>query len=567
MADRRRLDGEALRAAQAAAGVAAWSWTCPDRLSWGPGSSEVLGMPSTALPATLRSALRLIQPGDRKAFLRAIRAHPAGPDPLVRSLRFQAGGGAFRPLQGRCNRLLPAVEPRVGWAGTLHVERPAPSSSSSGDVDPLTGAATLPRFREDLRRAIARARRRGEIVAVLLLDLDRFGRVNERHGHEIGDIVLRQVADRLALRLREQDAIARVGGDKFLIRVDEVESARAAAGIARRILGALEEPLRAGEGSVSLTARAGISLFPLDGEDAPELLRHAEAAIHEAPGASIRFYSRAAARRHEREGELEAALRTSIDDGSFEVLYQPKVQHPEGRPVGLEALLRFAHPAGEPVPAPTVIELAERSGLIGRLGQAIFRRVCRDAVRLHRETGSDARIFTNFSPLQMENPDWHREVVAILTETGTDPRRIGIEITESLFLQNRTALVRALTGLAARGVEISLDDFGTGYSSLGYLTRLPLHELKIDRSFVTGLTAATPGSREVAGLLIILGRTLDLRIVAEGVENEEQLEILQSMGCRIIQGYYYSRPQPLETLMDSFARGRIRPALDGAARC
>jgi diguanylate cyclase (GGDEF)-like protein len=455
---------------------------------------------------------------------------------------------------------------------------PHPAAAAGGEeLDSLTGVATLPRFRDELRRAVARARRRGEIIAVLLLDLDRFGRVNERHGHEVGDRVLRQVAERLTRSLRDHDAVARVdgveesqrpvsrvGGDKFLVRVDEVASSRAAAGIARRILRALEDPFRVGDASVSLTARAGISLFPLDGDDAPELLRHAEAAIHDAPGASIRFFSRAAAVRHERESDLEEALRAAIDGDTFGLLYQPKVRHPEGAPIGLEALLRFSHPALGPVPAPTVVDLAERCGLIGRLGGAIFRRVCRDAARLRRETGSDARIFTNFSPRQLESPDWHREVRAILEETGVDPRSTGIEITESLFLQHRASLVRALKGLAARGVEISLDDFGTGYSSLSYLTRLPLHELKIDRSFVTGLTGSRPGSREVAGLLIILGRTLELRIVAEGVETDEQVDILQAMGCRTIQGYYYARPQPLDDLMDAFARGRIAPARGGA---
>jgi len=247
-------------------------------------------------------------------------------------------------------------------------------------------------------------------------------------------------------------------------------------------------------------------------------------------------------------------------------MYQPKVRHPDGRPTGLEALLRYTHPTQGPVPATTVIELAERSGIIERLGAAIFRRVCRDATRLHRETGCDARIFTNFSPRQMEKPEWRREVAAILEETQVDPRRVGIEITESLFLQNRASLVRALTVLAGRGVEISLDDFGTGYSSLGYLTRLPLHELKIDRSFVQGLTSQGHGSREIAGLIIILGRTLELRVVAEGVETEEQLDVLQSMGCRTIQGFYYARPQPLEDLMESLTSGRIRPAGGGVAR-
>jgi diguanylate cyclase (GGDEF)-like protein len=489
----------------------------------------------------------------------------------VRSLRWTTGDGAERAFQGRANRLLDGSGLAEGWAGTLQIQagRDAPPAG----VDPLTGAGTLSRFRDELRRALARARRRGEITAVLLLDLDRFGRINERHGHEAGDRILRRVADRLTRSVREQDAIARVdgvadaggpvsrmGGDKFLVRLEEVTSTRAAAAIAGRILGALEEPFDVDGIAVTLTARAGISLFPLDAEDASQALRHAEAAIQDAPGASIRFYSRAAAARHERESQLEEGLRAAVRDDGFDLHYQPKVRHPDGRPVGLEALLRFTHPDQGPVPAAEAIELAERSGFIEKLGAAIFRRVCRDAARLHRETGCDARIFTNFSPRQMETPEWRREVAAILDETGVDPRRVGIEITESLFLQNRASLVRALKGLALRGVEISLDDFGTGYSSLGYLTRLPLHELKIDRSFVRGLSAEGPGSREIAGLIIILGRTLELRVVAEGVETEEQLEVLQAMGCRTVQGFYYARPQPLEDLMESLASGSIRPA-------
>jgi EAL domain-containing protein (putative c-di-GMP-specific phosphodiesterase class I) len=320
--------------------------------------------------------------------------------------------------------------------------------------------------------------------------------------------------------------------------------------------------MRVDGATVSLSAHAGLSLYPTDGLEPSDLLRNAEAAIHhDSDGAPkrIRFFSKSLAIRHRRELDLEDSVKKAIEADSFGIAYQPKVLLPSGKPVGFEALLRYEHPEHGPIPPPTVIEMAERTGLIEDLGHAIFRRVCRDAKRARRETGVRIRFSTNVSPRQLEKRDWSARVERILEETGVDPSLVGIEITESLLVEDRGYVVEELERLASLGMEISLDDFGTGYSHLGYLTRLPLHELKIDRSFVAKLSSDQTHSNEVAGLVVMLGRSLEMRVVAEGAESKEQVEILRSMGCHAVQGYYFARPRPLETFFDDIRIGRIAP--------
>ncbi|MEZ5066094.1 MAG: bifunctional diguanylate cyclase/phosphodiesterase [bacterium] len=454
----------------------------------------------------------------------------------------------------------------------------AASNAAGGDTsefDPLTGVFTLSAFRRDVRNAVGRARRSGRTVAVAILDFDRFAHVNEVHGHDVGDRILRESARRLSTTLRDTDtvarfhpehcAVSRVGGDRFAALLEGLGDSQSAGVITRRMIDALEEPFEIDDVEIRLSARAGVSLYPHDGLDTSALLRNAEAAASREPRsapadsatpAGIRFFSAEVARHHRQELELERSLRAATVDDTFGLEYQPKIALRDESIVGFEALLRHRH-EGKPVPAQEVIALAERTNLIRDLGLAIFRRVCVDAERLRAATGRSVRLFTNFSPRQMESPHWLTDVLGVLDATGVDTSLVGIEITETVFLKDHATITRSLERLAERGLEISLDDFGTGYSSLSYLTRLPLHELKIDRSFIAGISDSRQESREIAGLIVTLGRTLDLRVVAEGTEDEPQLDLLRAIGCTAAQGYFYARPRPLETFFVELRRGRL----------
>lgn len=440
------------------------------------------------------------------------------------------------------------------------------------DIDSVTGLATLSRLRPHVEQAISRGRRFRFKVAVALLDLERFGRINEQHGHEQGDRVLAVVAGRLKQTVRDydsvgravpEDSVSRLGGDKFLVVLEGIQEPRDAAIVVERILTELGKPIEVATGSITLSARAGISLFPDDGLEATDLLKAAEGAIHHAEThvgtERIRFFSREVAQRHRDDVDLERVLRDAIAEDTFDLAYQPRVSLARGEATSFEALLRYNHPDLGPVSPVRVISLAERTGLIHELGAAIFRRVCRDAIRLRKGTGKSPRLFTNFSPRQLEMEEWAHLVETTISETGVDPKWIGMEITESVLLEQSQGLVKSLERFRDLGVEIALDDFGTGYSHLGYLPKLPLHEIKIDRSFVKDIADDDPKNREVAGLVVILGRSLGLEVVAEGAETEEQVGLLHAMGCHSVQGFWYARPAPLESFFEAVRRGRIVP--------
>ncbi|MCA9753927.1 MAG: EAL domain-containing protein, partial [Gemmatimonadetes bacterium] len=362
----------------------------------------------------------------------------------------------------------------------LRAATPDDPGADPSAFDPLTGVFTLAAFRRDVRSAVGRARRSGRTVAVVILDFDRFAHVNEVHGHDAGDRVLREAARRLSVTLRDTDtvarfhpdhcAVSRVGGDRFAALLEGLGDSQSAGVITRRLIDALEEPFEIDDAEIRLSARAGVSLYPHDGLDTSALLRNAEAAASREPRsapadsatpASIRFFSAEVARHHRLELELERSLRAATVDDTFGLEYQPKIALRDESIVGFEALLRHRH-EGKPVPAQDVIALAERTNLIRDLGLAIFRRVCVDAERLRSATGRSVRVFTNFSPRQMESPHWLTDVLGVLDATGVDPSLVGIEITETVFLKDHATITRSLERLAERGLEISLDDFGTG---------------------------------------------------------------------------------------------------------
>ena len=406
--------------------------------------------------------------------------------------------------------------------------------------DPLTGLPNRLHFVERLGRELARADQRRERVAVLFLDLDRFKVVNDSLGHSAGDRLLVAVADRLSATMGPNDVVARFGGDEFTILCHDVTSEETVELIAERISQAIARPVALMEGEVFVTASIGIALSG-GGNDSPEtLLRNADAAMYRA---KERGRDRAelfdAAEHHRAVDDLRTgnALHRAIERGEMRVHYQPMISLETGALFGFEALIRWEHPERGLVPPMEFVPLAEETGLIVPLGVWALEQACRQAVRWH-EAAPDMPLLSmsvNLSPRQLAEPALPNEVARVLHDTRIQPSALWLEITESTLMRDAESALSALGALQALGLHLAVDDFGTGYSSLAYLQQLPVDSLKIDRAFVSG-------SHALAETLVQLARSLKLRSIAEGIEEEAQLEHLRALGCERGQGYLFSPP-------------------------
>ncbi|MBW7902675.1 MAG: EAL domain-containing protein [Rhodocyclaceae bacterium] len=432
--------------------------------------------------------------------------------------------------------------------------------------DSLTGLPNRALLLDRIERAIARGKR-GAPGALLFVDLDRFKLINDSDGHDFGDRVLVEVAARLRAAARGGDTVARLGGDEFVLLVENLPGDDAAAGvadIAARVLAALDAPMRAAEREIPLGASLGIALYPKDGDDAATLLRHADAALYRAKEAGrggYRFFSagmndEARARLH-----LQSELKRALELGRIEVHYQPQVDLADGRITGFEALARWFHPELGAIPPDRFIPLAEETGLILPLGEAVLRAACRQAAAWAAR-GRPLPVAVNLSPRQLRSPTLPETIAAILAETRCEPAWIELEITESAAMADPAAAQAALGRLRGMGLSIAIDDFGTGHSSLARLTRLPVDKLKIDRSFIPAAPDA-PQSREDAAVvvaIVALGRQLGLRVIAEGVESGRQRDWLAAIGCHQGQGWLFGRPQPADAALAASAAPDARRA-------
>lgn len=423
--------------------------------------------------------------------------------------------------------------------------------------DPLTGLANRRCFIERLDESLRENGRHGERLAVLFIDLDQFKQVNDSLGHGVGDELLVSVAARLSEHVRLIDMLARLGGDEFICLMEAVRSEDEVEMLAREILGAFEQPFKLGDHELFLTAAVGISLFPGDGDSVLDLMRNADTAMYRAKAqgrGNFHFYTPEMTRDAQVRIRMENLLRRALDNGELSVHLQPQVETQSGRLVGAEALVRWNSPElGEVMPM-SFIPMAEDSGLIVGLGNWVLRETCRQFVQW-RESGFELpQVSVNLSVKQLERPEFIDVLERILDETGMDPTRLKLELTESVVMAvgDSFALLERLREL---GISLALDDFGTGYSSLSYLKMLPIQQLKIDASFVEGIGRNT-GDEAIIRTVMELARSLGFEVVAEGVETEGQAAFLAQLGCEQLQGYLHGRAvAPAEFR----ARWSIRP--------
>jgi Amt family ammonium transporter len=416
--------------------------------------------------------------------------------------------------------------------------------------DPLTSLPNRALFNQRLDEMVERAGRDEIMSAVLLVDLDRFKDINDLHGHQAGDEVIRTSAERLRAAVRQGDMVARLGGDEFGVLQPALPFANQAADLAHRLVHELSKPIRLADGAVVRSgASIGVALCPRDAVDGATLITRADTALYhvkERGRNSFAVFEEGMDKEIRRRQLLEADLAHALEREEFELFFQPRLSVGDGRIASYEALIRWRHPEKGLVGPSEFISVAEHSGRIVAIGEWVLRTACKLAV----EQLGDARISVNASPLQFRERQFVEKVEAALRDAGLPPQRLEIEITESVLIDDDKRAIALLKDLKRVGVEIALDDFGTGYSSLGYLSRFPFDTIKIDRSFVSGVDG-NDDSRAIVDTIIRLGHALNMDIVAEGVERVEELRVLADCGCEQVQGYLIGKPEPLAQLVRS----------------
>jgi diguanylate cyclase (GGDEF)-like protein/PAS domain S-box-containing protein len=422
--------------------------------------------------------------------------------------------------------------------------------------DELTGLPNRTLLQERTAAAIDAARAGGHHLAVLLIDLDRFKQINDSLGHHAGDVVLCSVAARLKHCLRSTDMVARMGGDEFVILLPQLDTPQQAERVAAKLLQAMVEPVQAGPHRLSVTPSIGIACFPRDGDDLTMLLRNADAAMYQSKGQGRNGYTLYTPQMHAASAqrlELEGELREALERGQLSLHYQPLVSLADGSVVGVEALLRWAHPERGNISPVDFIPIAEDTGLIVPIGEWVLRTACSDMRRLQQLTGRRLKVAVNLSPRQLRMPDVATMIADALRAADWPADALELEITESMVVENPDASIAVMQRLRAMGVGMAIDDFGTGYSSLSYLTRFPVAKLKLDRSFVRGLPHSERDAA-IATSVVAMGHGLKLQVLAEGVETDAQMRFLRELGCEMGQGWLFAKAMPFDALLQHLAQ-------------
>jgi diguanylate cyclase (GGDEF)-like protein/PAS domain S-box-containing protein len=559
VAERMRRHAEKRQAAQRLAGLGSWMLSIDGRvIDCTEEAVQIYGLPS--LPQTEASLRATVHPEDRDKLSEAVDRLRTSGVPYAVQYRILTRDRIGRTVHEQGRLIDEAGSQRALLATVLDVSEQHEARQrvhALAYYDSVTGLANRPHLHERLSAAIARAQARGTKVGLLFVDLDRFKRINDTLGHAIGDELLRCVAQRLVGALRTTrieanverigDLVARLGGDEFVILLPEVDASDVVSRVGERVIRVISEPFFLSGHEVVVTASVGTTLFPDDSREVEGLLRDADLAMYQAKeggGNGLRRFTAAVADVARSRFSLEEDLRRAIVNNEFEMVYQPKVEARTWALVGAEAFLRWNHRQRGRISPAEFLDVAEEANLMRPIGHWVLETVARQ-MRSWLDQGVDfGRIAVNLTARELAQPDLADRVQQIFAAAGVPLHHLELEVTEGGVLRNIDAAVAVMQRLAEMGVGITLDDFGTGYSSLNYLRRFPIQTLKIDRSFVSALDQPESDTHIITATVVSLGRSLGLRVVAEGVETENQLALLSRAGVHDIQGYLVSQPLP-----------------------
>lgn len=416
--------------------------------------------------------------------------------------------------------------------------------------DTLTGLENRRLFKERLQQAIRDASRYEHLSALLYLDLDRFKRINDTLGHDAGDQLLMTTAKRLKACVREADSVARLGGDEFTILLHRIRAPEVAAHVANKIIKALAAPIQLGQQNIIVTTSIGITLLPQDSDTPTGLLKNADLAMYRAKQEgrnNYQFFTPEMNTRASHLLRLETELRDALEQRHFTLHYQPQIHLKTGKVTGFEALVRWNHPQHGMIPPLDFISVAEETGQIVELGYQVLEQACREIKQLRETSQQPYYVAVNLSPRQLRDPGLVHSIAHILERTGLPAKKLELEITETALMEQIDQSLALLQDLEALGVTLSIDDFGTGYSSLSYLKQLPVHSLKIDRSFVRDIPT-DPDDMAIIAAVTAMAQKLNIEVVAEGLETEQQFHYLRHNHCTLVQGYLFSPPVPFDQL-------------------
>jgi diguanylate cyclase (GGDEF)-like protein/PAS domain S-box-containing protein len=572
--DALREKERSLAEAQRIAHIGNWRWDlASNHFTVSDEVYRILGLAPSAFPGTIEAYLAAVHHEDRQETDRLLRlaiaqmgpyrhdhriCHPTLGDRIVHE---QAE--VLREPGGTASRV-------VGTIQDITDRRQAEAQIHFlAYYDQLTQLPNRQLFQDRVSQALASEKRHANIGAVLLINLDRFQRINDTLGPSSGDDILKEVAQRLLHCIRKTDSVARqhdrhpatlsrLGGDEFTILLTQLSSQQDPSIVAQRILNALSEPYVLQGRTVVMTASIGIALLGSDGDDVNTVLRNADAAMHAAQEKgrnTYQFYSQSMNVALAERLSLETDLRKALERDEFLLYYQPQVDLRRWEVIGVEALIRWRHPERGMVSPLSFIPLAEELGLIGEIGRWVLRTACHQQLTWANH-GLDLSIAVNLSGVQFQQSSLTGSITEVLRETGADPRKLELELTESTAMQHAENAVATFHHLKAMGFRLSIDDFGTGYSSLAYLKRFPIDTIKIDRAFVKDLASESEHAA-IAIAIIAMAHGLKLRVLAEGVETQAQLDILRDHHCDAIQGYFFSQPLPAELIEELVKNHRL----------
>ena len=534
-------------------GHGVWDWDiASDQAYYSPEWLDLLGVDGP--PGGPEFRLERIHPEDRDEVQALLGAHLEGRTPSFESdHRMARSDGSYLWVMERAKVVTRAADNSplrlVGTLSDISERRNAMAQIEYlATHDGLTGLPNRSLLNDRLERALARARREGNQVAVIFIDLDHFKTINDTLGHQCGDLVLIAVAGRLMKHLREADTITRHGGDEFVLLLPELRNASDAVHVCEKLQKELAEPVALDGRELRISASMGIAMFPDDGELGDQLLQKADVALYKAKNAGRRnfcFFSESMNVSLNNKLELDARLADALRNGEIHLWYQPQFDLRSGKLFGAEALMRWILPDGTHIAPDQFIPVAEEFGHIHALGDWALAEACAQSLRWAQIAGRPIPVAVNLSAVQFRRDGLIESISRTLADTGLPASSLVLEITESVIMEDAASTQTALSALSSLGLKLAIDDFGTGYSSLAYLKRFPVSHLKIDRAFIKDL-GVDPDDEIIVRTIIQLGHSLELEIVAEGVETETQIDLLTQHGCEYAQGYHYSRPLPAE---------------------